>query len=63
MYPSGKGPDEELIRTLEKDVIDRKPNVSFDDIAELEDQPWVELDVSNYSIIEYNDRRNRDAED
>jgi len=35
----------------------------IDDIAELEDQPWVELDVSNYSIIEYNDRRNRDAED
>jgi katanin p60 ATPase-containing subunit A1 len=37
MYPSGKGPDEELIRTLERDVIDKKPNVSFDDIAELDE--------------------------
>ena len=37
MYPNGKGPDEELIRTLERDVIDKNPQVSFDDIAELDE--------------------------
>ncbi len=34
-YPDGDGPDADLIRALERDVIDRRPNVSFDDIAEL----------------------------
>jgi len=37
MYPNGDGPDADLIRMLEKDVIDKNPNVSFDDIAELAD--------------------------
>lgn len=36
-YPDGVGPDVELIAMLERDVIDRNPNVSFDDIAGLED--------------------------
>jgi len=29
--------DEQLIRMLERDVIDKNPSVSFDDIAELDD--------------------------
>ena len=35
VYPTGDGPDRELIQTLERDVIERNPNVSFDDIASL----------------------------
>lgn len=35
-YPDGKGPDEELIKMLEKEVIDKAPDVNFDDIAELQ---------------------------
>ena len=35
MYPNGDGPDSELIRMLERDVIDKNPQVSFDDIASL----------------------------
>lgn len=34
-YPNGDGPDADLIRMLERDVIDKKPNVTFEDIAEL----------------------------
>ena len=34
-YPNGDGPDSDLIRMLERDVIDKNPNVTFDDIAEL----------------------------
>ena len=37
MYPDGQGPDAELINMLERDVVDRNPQVSFNDIAELED--------------------------
>lgn len=37
MYPNGEGPDCELIRMLERDVIDKNPGVSFDDIAELDE--------------------------
>ena len=37
MYPDGSGPDAELIQMLERDVIDKNPNVSFNDIAELDD--------------------------
>ena len=37
MYPNGQGPDTELIRMLERDVIDRNPQVKFDDIAELDE--------------------------
>ena len=37
VYPNGQGPDTELIRMLERDVIDRNPQVKFDDIAELDD--------------------------
>ncbi len=37
MYPDGNGPDAELINMLERDVVDRNPQVSFNDIAELED--------------------------
>lgn len=36
-YPDGVGPDTDLIAMLERDVIDKSPNVSFDDIAGLED--------------------------
>lgn len=35
VYPDGVGPDSDLIAMLERDVIDKNPNVSFDDIAEL----------------------------
>lgn len=35
VYPDGIGPDSDLIQMLERDVIDKNPNVSFDDIAEL----------------------------
>ena len=34
-YPDGNGPDSELIEMLEREVVDTNPNVSFDDIAEL----------------------------
>jgi len=37
VYPDGNGPDAELIQMLERDVIDKNPNVSFNDIAELDD--------------------------
>lgn len=37
VYPDGVGPDTELIQTLERDVIDKNPNISFDDIADLDD--------------------------
>ena len=35
-YPDGKGPDDQLILMLEREVIDKNPNVSFDDIASLD---------------------------
>ena len=37
-YPedNGNGPDTELIEMVEREVVDMNPNVSFDDIAELE---------------------------
>lgn len=35
LYPNGDGPDADLIRMLERDVIDKNPQVSFDDIASL----------------------------
>ena len=37
VYPDGNGPDADLIRMLERDVIDKNPQVSFDDIAELKE--------------------------
>ena len=37
VYPDGQGPDADLIRMLERDVIDKNPQVSFDDIAELKE--------------------------
>ena len=37
MYPDGRGPDSDLIAMLERDVVNKNPNVSFDDIAGLED--------------------------
>lgn len=36
-YPDGSGPDVDLIQMMEREVIDKSPNVSFDDIADLED--------------------------
>jgi katanin p60 ATPase-containing subunit A1 len=36
IYPDGVGPDTELVNMLERDVIDKNPNVSFDDIADLD---------------------------
>jgi len=36
-YPDGVGPDTELIEMLERDVIDKSPNVHFDDIADLDE--------------------------
>jgi len=35
-YPDGEGPDANLIETLEGEVIDKNPCVSFEDIAELD---------------------------
>ena len=35
-YPDGNGPDAELIEMLEREVVDTNPNVTFDDIAELD---------------------------
>ena len=35
-YPEGEGPDAELIEMVERDVMERNPNVRFEDIAELE---------------------------
>jgi katanin p60 ATPase-containing subunit A1 len=37
VYPNGVGPDSDLIRILERDVMDKNPNVNFDDIADLDD--------------------------
>lgn len=37
IYPDGVGPDLDLIQALERDVVEKNPNVSFDDIADLED--------------------------
>jgi len=37
VYPNGVGPDSELINMLERDVIDKSPNVTFNDIAGLVD--------------------------
>lgn len=36
-YPDGVGPDIHLIEALERDCIDKNPNVSFDDIAGLDE--------------------------
>lgn len=41
VYPEGVGPDSELIAMLEKDVIDKNPNVSFDEIAELHESKKI----------------------
>ena len=35
-YPDGEGPDVELIEMVERDVMEKNPNVKFEDIAELE---------------------------
>ena len=37
VYPDGSGPDVDLIQALERDVVEKNPNVSFDDIADLDD--------------------------
>ena len=36
-YPDGAGPDIDLIQMMEREVIDKSPNVSFDDIADLDE--------------------------
>ena len=36
-YPDGVGPDSHLIEMLERDVVDKNPQVSFDDIADLQE--------------------------
>jgi katanin p60 ATPase-containing subunit A1 len=41
VYPDGVGPDSDLIQMLERDVIDKNPNVSFDDIADLHESKKV----------------------
>ena len=35
-YPEGDGPDGELIEMVEREMMDKSPNVRFEDIAELE---------------------------
>ena len=37
VYPNGSGPDAEIISMMEREIVDRNPNVLFDDIAELND--------------------------
>ena len=37
VYPDGVGPDTDLISTLERDVVEKNPNVNFDDIADLDE--------------------------
>ena len=37
VYPDGAGPDSELIGMLERDVMEKNPNVNFDDIADLDE--------------------------
>ena len=34
-YPDGVGPEAEMISMLERDSVDKNPNVNFDDIAGL----------------------------
>lgn len=34
-YPDGNGPDKNLIEMLEKEVLDKSPNISFENIADL----------------------------
>jgi katanin p60 ATPase-containing subunit A1 len=41
VYPEGTGPDSELIQMLERDVIDKNPQVKFEDIADLDDAKKV----------------------
>lgn len=36
-YPDGAGPDADLINMLERDCIQKNPNVKFDDIAGLDE--------------------------
>lgn len=40
-YPNGDGPDTDLIQMLEREVVNKNPNISFDDIAELDDAKKV----------------------
>jgi katanin p60 ATPase-containing subunit A1 len=35
-YPDGNGPDSELIKMLERDVLLKHPKVTFDDVADLD---------------------------
>jgi len=35
-YPNGNGPDTNLIEMLEREVLDKSPNIQFEDIADLE---------------------------
>ena len=37
IYPDGVGPDLDLIQALERDMVEKNPNVIFDDIADLDD--------------------------
>jgi len=40
-YPSGSGPDAELIQMLERDVLNKNPGVKFEDIADLQEAKSV----------------------
>jgi len=37
VYPDGVGPDTDLIQALERDMLDKNPNICFDDIADLDE--------------------------
>jgi hypothetical protein len=37
IYPDGVGPDVELINMIESQLLDKNPNVNFDDIADLQE--------------------------
>lgn len=40
-YPDGNGPDVELIKMLEREIIDKNPNVQFEDIASLDNAKQI----------------------
>ncbi|CAI2362114.1 unnamed protein product [Moneuplotes crassus] len=51
VYPDEEGPDADLIKSLEKEVILRNPNVSFDDIADLDDAKRVLEEAVVYPLM------------
>lgn len=51
VYPDGIGPDDELIKMLEKEVIERSPGVTFEDIAELDRAKEILFETVIYPLL------------